>query len=415
MPAARYLSAIDVGTATTRAMIAAVDDARDRLTLAGWGQAANRGLAHGIVVDIQAAQIGLREAVRAAEAMAQRRMERAYVSLSGAHVRTVVTPALLSVNRAQRISSATMQQALQQARQFQLKPDHQIIHTLAGPWTVDDQFHVQRPEGMHAARLGVEALIVSGNSTAIGNLLHCLAAIHVDVEELVLSPLASSQTALTSEEKQMGTVLIDMGAGTTDVIAYQGGHVQLIQPLAAGGNQFSHDLATQMHCPWPVAERLKRDHGAAQPAVDGRAEVKAQVFGDQGEMAFSTRFLARILAARAETLWAQVEAALGQADLGSALPAGIVLTGGASQLARLNESCRAHFQVPVRVASVPYTLPLQQLAPEQRAPAYATVIGLLLWGRQAESQVLSAPAPRPTPATGWRRRMRTVLAHFLPG
>lgn len=414
MPAVRYLSAIDVGTATTRAVIAAVDEARDRLTLAGWGQAANRGLSHGIVVDIQAAQVGLREAVRAAEAMAQRRMERAYVSLSGAHVQTVVTPAILSVNRSQRISGATMQQALQQARQFQLKPNQQIIHTLAGPWTVDDQFHVQRPEGMHAARLGVEALIISGNSTAIGNLLHCLAAIHVDVEELVLSPLASSQTALTSEEKQMGAVLIDMGAGATDVIAYQGGHVQLIQSLATGGGQFSHDLATQMHCPLPVAERLKRDHGAAQPAAAGRAEVKAQVFGDQGEVAFSTRFLARILAARAETLWAQVEAALGQVDLG-ALPAGIVLTGGASQLARLNESCRAHFQVPVRVASVPYTLPLHQFASEQRAPAYATVIGLLLWGRQAEAQVLSAPAPRPTPATGWRRTVRAVLAHFLPG
>lgn len=416
MPAPSYLSALDIGTARTRALIAAVDHQSGELSLAGWGEVPSQGLEHGMIVNVSEATASMTQAVQAAEAMADQPLEHAYVGIAGSHVQTAVSPSTLARNRSQPISPADMQQVLQQARQIRLKENHQILHTLAGLWMVDDQFHVRYPVGMHAASLGVEALIVSASSTAIGNLMQCAAALRIDVEELVLAPLASSQATLTPDEKQMGVALVDIGAGTTDLIVFQQGHVQFAQSLAMGGDSFSHDMATLLHCPGPVAEQLKCRHGAALPSAAGHAEVKAQVFGDQGEVAFSTRFLCQILAARAQQLWEHLDALLRQAGFRHSLPAGIVLTGGASQLRHLNDSCRAHFKLPVRTAPAVHTLPVHHLQPDQRSPACTALLGLLLWGVQARQAPIAAPAAlRPEKPLDWRHAVRNALAHFLPG
>lgn len=417
MLATPALSAIDIGTSKVCALIAVPDAQSGDLAITGWGESRSRGLFQGTIMDLQAVQADLAEAVQQAEAMAGQSIDRACVSLAGSHVCTMLSHAEIELSRSHAITRADMQQALHQARQIHLKENHQIIHTLAGLWSVDDQRHIRNPAGMHGSVLGVDTRIMTGSSTAIGALMQTITAQGINIEELVLSSLASAEATLTPEERQMGVALVDIGAGTTDLAIVQRTHVQFAGSIPMGGNDFTHDVASLLHCPEAEAEDLKYDYGSALPAVeDYRTDVTASVFGDQKQVTFSIRFLHQILAARAEQLWTQLDALLRHAGFRHDLPAGLVLTGGAAQLSRLRESCRAHFKLPVRTASIPYTLPIRHLTTEVRAPTYATPSGLLLWSAQNHDHLLSPPAEsRADTQPVWRSTMRNILASFLPG
>ncbi len=417
MSAAPTLSAIDIGTAKVCALIAVSDEQSGELVVTGWGEAHSHGLFQGTIMDMQAVRADVANAVQQAENMAGQAVTSACVSLAGAHVHTMLSQTEIELNRTQAITRSDMQRALQQTRRIHLKENHQIIHTLAGLWTVDDQTHIRNPAGMHGSVLGVEARVITGSSTAIGALTQTVTAQGIDLAELVLSPLASAEMALTPEEKQMGVALVDIGAGTADLVVVQEAHVQFAGSIPMGGNDFTQDLALLLHCPRDVAEDLKYDSGTAVPAAaNARQDVTATVFGDQKQVTFSARFLHQILAARAQQLWEQLDALLCHSGFRHTLPAGLVLTGGAARLKRLKESCRAHFKLPVRTASVAYTLPIRDLATEIRSPAYATLAGLLLWNAQNHDHLLPAPTgPRTDTQPVWRSTVRNILASFLPG
>ncbi len=411
------LAVIDIGTSKIRALIAVPDTQSADWTVAGWGEVHSHGLSQGTVTHIQAVQTAVADAIQQAENMAGQSITHVCVSLAGAHVHTMLSHAETELSRTHAITHAHMQQVLQQTRQVRLKENHQIIHTLAGLWAVDDQMHIQNPVGMHGSTLGVEARLITGSSTAISALMQAVTAQGIDVDELVLSALASAEATLTPDEKYMGVALVDIGAGTTDLAIVRQAHVQFAGSLPIGGNDFTHDLASLLHCPQGVAEDLKCDYGAAMPLQGpGPTEVTVPVFGEQKQVTFATRFLQQILATRAEQLWEQLDVLLRHSGFRHALPAGLVLTGGAAQLRRLKESCRAHFKLPVRTASVPFSVPIRHLTTDIRLPSYATLVGLLLWSTQIQDHLLSAPtgARVPSPST-WRSTVRNILASFLPG
>lgn len=412
-----HVSAIDVGTSKICAAIAEINEEARALSLLGWSEVPSQGIQQGAVVDVAAARGAITAAIAGAETAARRVMKGALVSIAGAHVRTLVSPATIQTNRAHQISQADMQQALYQASQIRLKDSHQILHTMAGDWMVDEQFRVRRPQGMHATSLGLEARVLTGSSTAIANLIQCVSSKKMAGAGTVLASLASAHAVLSADEMDMGVALIDIGAGTTDLAVFQHGHLRFAGSLNVGGNDFTRDLASLLHCPEAVAEEIKLSHGGAIASVEGqRAEVRARVFGDQREVAFSTRFLRQILATRADQLWDGMDALLRRSGFRQSLPAGLVLTGGASQLHQLGESCRARFKLPVRMARVPYTIPIENLASEAHAPAYTTLAGLLLWGGQPNPQFQPVPRPREeTVSPAWRTAMRNLLSAFMPG
>ncbi len=417
MLSAPSLSVIDIGTSKICAMIAVPDAKSGDLNVAGWGEAHSHGLFQGSIMDIQAVESDLADAVQQAEGTADHDIEIACVSMAGTHVHTMLSHAELELNRSHAITRANMQQVLQKARQIHLKENHQILHSLAGLWSVDDQRHIRNPIGMYGSTLGVDARIITGSSTAISALTQTVTAQGINIGELVLASLASAEATLTSEEKQMGVALVDIGAGITDLVVVQQANVQFAGSVPMGGNDFSHDLASLLHCPQAVAEDLKCNYGSAVPIQENhRTAITASVFGDQKEVTFSARFLQQILATRAEQLWEQLDALLRHSGFRHMLPAGLVLTGGAAQLSRLKESCRTYFKLPVRTASVPYTLPVRHLTTDLRSPAYAALSGLLLWNAQNPDLLLPAPVEshrlqQPT----WRSAVRNLLASFLPG
>ncbi len=409
------VAAIDIGSARIRAAIARVEPSSQAMTLLGWAATPSAGIVQGHVVDVDATQRALQAAVQLAEDAAGEHMGRTYVGISGSHLQSVVSSAVLPLSGSRQITGADMQKVLQQVRQIQLKENCQMVDTLAGAWTLDGRIRVKDPTGMQATSLGLETLVISGHSAAIGNWRRCLAAIDVEVQELVVSSLAERRTALTPEEEHMGVALVNLGAGTTDLVVVQNGQVQFVHALDYGGANFTQELAALMHCPWEEAERVKCAHGAALPTAEPKTAIRALAFGDQGEVTFSSRFLSEILSARLQKLWDELDSILRHAGLRNSLTAGLVLTGGGSRLSRLHDSCRTHFKLPVRRAESPRNLTIHSLPDGVAMATHGTLLGLLHRGAaaaQPPKRPLTPPRAR-TPTAP--HPLRRLLARFLPG
>ncbi|MEZ4676492.1 MAG: cell division protein FtsA [Caldilineaceae bacterium] len=273
-----------------------------------------------------------------------------------------------------------------------LPQNQEVIHAIARHWTVDGQNEVQQPLGMNAYRLEVDAHIVTGSSTAVNNLVQCVTAHGIDVDELVLEPLASDRAVLRAEERHMGVAVVDMGGGTTDVAIFIDDGLCHTQILDLGGNHLSNDIAVGLHTPYETAEELKIRYGTVLPErVAEDEQVWAAVFGEKSERSFSRRFICEVLEARAIEMFEIIRQKLEATSYFEKLPAGIVLTGGASQLPGMAELGRDILQMPVRIGAPAAHLPVTGLSRKLMAPGYATSIGLLLWGLQGEDRL-------------WRRR-----------
>ncbi len=436
------ISAIDVGTTKICALMAGVVyDSLGNLALRalGEGQVASRGIRRGVVFDVGQVTAAIGEAVEACEQRAGREMTSSYVGIAGSHVTTLNSQGVAPADRTHGILGADMQRALEGASAVALPENQQVIHTIARRWTVDNQPDVYQPLGMSAYRLEVDAHIVTGSSTAIRNLVGCVAENGIDVDELVLEPLASSEAVLEADERRMGVALVDIGGGTTDLAVFIDGALCHTEILDLGGNHFTNDVAIGLHAPFETAEELKQRYGHVQPERIAEDEnVWASVFGDRSERSFSRYFISQILEARAVEVSEIIHDRLVQAGFYHRLPAGIVLTGGASQLPGLAELMRNELSLPVRVGAPQAeggNAPVRGLSRAVQSPAYATSVGLLLWALREDARALhfgyshvdhlhGHPRRQPTGAGGSLAgidsgeivgQVRDWLRHLLPG
>lgn len=417
-----FISAIDIGTTKVCALTATVTHdslGNIALELIGEGEASSRGIRRGVVVDVAEVADTVAEAIESCEAAAGQPLYSACVGIAGSHIGTMDSRGVCSVDRGEGISNYDIQRALESARAFMLEPNKEVIHTLPRVWTIDDQFAVNQPLGMTAGRLEVDAHVVTGSSTAVNNLVQCIVTHGVEVEQLVLEPLASSRAVLRADERRMGVAVVDIGGGTTDLAVFIDNALRTTEILDMGGNHLTHDLAVGLHAPFETAEELKIRYGHVLPnnvAVD--ETVWATVFGERAERSFSRRFISKVLQARAEELCDLVCEKLEEKDLYDKLPAGVVLTGGASQLPGLVDMARQIFGMPVRVGRPSEQLPIAGLSRKLLSPTYATAIGLLLWGLYEGSQAESIAPPRENHISNGQSLMGQTfqwLNNLLPG
>ncbi|MEZ4859762.1 MAG: cell division protein FtsA [Caldilineaceae bacterium] len=385
------ISAIDIGTTKICALTAGVThDSLGNLALRilGEGQTPSRGIRRGVVVNVQEATTAIAEAVERCERDMGERIVSAYVGIAGSHISTLNSKGVSPIDRRQGVTNYDMQRALEGARAVALPQNQEVIHAIARHWTVDSQSHVQQPLGMNAYRLEVDAHIVTGSSTAVNNLMQCVMAHGIDIDELVLEPLASNQSVLRPEERHMGVAVVDIGGGTTDIAIFIEDGLCHTQILDLGGNHLTNDVAVGLHAPFETAEELKIRYGTVLPERVAEDEnVWAAVFGEKGERSFSRSFICQVLEARAIEVFEIIRERLELSGYYEKLPAGIVLTGGASQLPGLTELGREIFEMPVRVGAPAPHLPITGLSRKLLSPSYATSVGLLLWGLQGEHRL----------------------------
>jgi cell division protein FtsA len=400
------LSAIDVGT-TKICVFIAESTPEGSLRLLGAGQARSQGLRRGVVVNVPAATQAIAEAVERAEQDAGVAVRRAYVGIVGAHIEAHNGVGAVAIPRGRSINHSDIERALDAARAIPIPSDREIIHTIARYFTVDDQEGVQEPIGMHAYRLEVNAHIITGAATAIQNLIKCVQSNGIAIEELVLEPLASGEAVLTAEERELGVVLADIGGGTTDIAIFINGSVWYTAVLDIGGESLTRDLAIGLRTPFEAAEMLKIRYGHALPDWIAADEVvSAAAFGDTPSQNISRRYIAEIVRARSEEILELILREIKRSGYDGLLPAGVVLTGGTAQLPGLREISRQTLRLPVRIG-IPNSL--ENVQRRWLTPAYATGIGLLLWGqRHGSREITRATSP-------FLPRLRGWLRNLLPG
>lgn len=398
---------IDVGTTKICTLIGEVEEG-ENLRITGVGVAPSRGLRKGVVVNIAEATNAILTSVEKAEHISGQRVESAYVGITGEHIQGTNSRGVISVPQRERgIVQEDIERALEAARAIATPYEQEIIHVIPRFFNVDELKGVRDPLGMQGFRLEVEVHVVTGASASIANLMRCLQTARVTVEELVLEPLASGEAVLTEAEKELGVVLADIGGGTTDVAIFTEGSLCHTAVLPVGGYHLTRDIAVGLRMPLAAAEELKIRHGHAfAQAVSEEEMVEATVFGDEERQTIPRRVLAHIIQARLEEIFGLIMEEIRRSGYEGLLPAGVVLCGGTAQLAGIRDLARQALRLPVRVG-VPHDL--EGLVDILQNPAYATGVGLLLWGLRRES-----PSLAEEPLSLWER-LTGWLRALLPG
>ncbi len=402
---------IDVGTTKICTLVGETHE-DGQLRIIGVGVAPSRGLRKGVVVNVHEATDSIRASVQKAERISGYEIARAYVSVGGGHISAINSRGVVGISQGRGISEYDIERALDAARAIAIPHNREIIHTIPRGYVVDGQEGVKDPVGMEGIRLEVEAHIVTGASTSVSNLVKCVREAGVRIDDLILQPLASGEAVLTSSEREMGVVLADIGGGTTDIGIFIEGSIWHTLVLQTGGEHLTRDVAVGLRTPFTTAEELKIQYGHALPASIPTDElIEVTSFGDGARETISRTHLAEVLEARAEEILTLVLREVKRSGYDGLLAAGLVLCGGSAELAGFKDLAGRVLDLPVRVG-VPHSL--QGLTDVLESPAYATSVGLLLWGRRHGRTGEPEPGPKRPPSLFWRR-VRDWFRAFLPG
>jgi cell division protein FtsA len=404
----RTIVGIDVGSGKTCTLVGEVDDGGD-VRVIGVGLVPSRGIRKGVVINVAEATAAITASIEQAERMSGYKIERAYVGLSGTHVSSLNSRGVVGISRREDgITVEDVDRALDAAHAIAVPHNQEVVHVIPRGYVVDGQSGVRDPVGMHGFRLEVEAHIVTGSTTAIQNLVKCVEGAGVEVDELVLASIAAGGSVLTETEREMGVVLADIGAGTTDMAIFIEGTVWHTVTLGMGGEYITGDIAIGLRLPPTVAEQVKVQHGharAAQVSPEERFTVSA--FGGETPQVVPRWKLAEIVEARAEEMLSMVQQEIKRSGYDGLLPAGVVLCGGTAQLSGIQELGRDILGLPVRVG-VPQEL--YGLVDRVSNPSHAVGAGLVGWGMTVDTR----PQLRKT-GPGLGRRFLNWLRAFLPG
>jgi cell division protein FtsA len=376
----KYLVGLDIGSTKTSVLIAEVEG--ELVKFLALGAAESKGLRKGLIVNLDSTVSSIRRAVEEAESVANVPVEEALIGVAGGHVRGVNSRAGITLgNRPRDIERDDVRRAVDAARNITLPEDREVLHVLPHEFRVDAQDGIRDAIGMVGQRLEANVHLVTSSVAATQNLVTAANRAGILISDTVLEPLASAESSLTQDERDLGCCLLDIGGGTTEVIVYGGGVVRHTSAVAIGGDHFTNDLAVGLRTPIPEAERIKRRHGCAASAymkADGPIEIAS--VGDRPPRTIFAHMLTDIIEPRAMELLSLIRDDLHRSGLDGQIPAGFVLAGGGARLHGLDELAEQSFHLPVRVAEPKGLADL----PEQVAqPEYATVVGLVLFGAKA--------------------------------
>ena len=371
---------IDIGTSKVVCLIA--ESSPDGINVIGLGSHPSKGLRDGVVVDIESTVNAIRQATERAEMMSGIAVNKAYVGISGGSSCGLNSEGAVQI-RDRKVKASDVDKVINSAGAQSISEGHKMLHILPRDFLIDQQSGIKEPLGMAGVRLEAKVHLVTCSKNAAENIDSCMKACGISVENYILEQLASSYSVLTEDEKKLGVCLIDLGGGTSDVAIFMDGSISHTVNIPVGGDHVTNDIARAIQTPTNQAEELKKKYGCASSALTREGEqISSPSINGRTDKVFSRQALSDVIEHRYAEIFNFIKQRLGISDFSQVLPAGIVLTGGASKIEGISQLGEEIFQIPVRVGQPSGLIGLTDIL---KNPIYSTSVGLVLYG-QKESE-----------------------------
>ena len=374
---------IDIGTSKVVCLI--VESTSEGLKVLGLGTHPSKGLKNGVVVDIESTVLASQEATNKAELMSGVRVHQAYVGISGGSSNGLNSEGVVPI-KDKKVKISDVEKVITAAKAQSIPDGYKLLHILAREYAIDQQNGIKEPLGMAGVRLEAKVHLVSCDKNAAENISSCMKSCGISVQDYVLEQLASSYSVLSEDEKKLGVCLIDLGGGTSDVAIFMDDSISHTINIPVGGDHVTNDIARAIQTPTNQAEELKKKYGCASSSLTNEGEkISTPSINRRSEKIFSRQALADVIEHRYAEIFQMIKQRLEINDLSQYLPAGIVLTGGASKIEGISQLGEEIFQVPVRVGKPKGLVGLTDIL---KNPVYSTSVGLILYGQKVSEEEL---------------------------
>lgn len=378
-PTKNLIVGLDIGTSKISALVGEVG-ADGQIEVVGIGAHPSRGLKRGVVVHIDETVRSIQRAVEEAELMAGCQIRSAYTGIAGSHIRSLNSHGIVAIQN-QEVVQADVDRVIDAARAVAIPADQKIIHIIPQEFIIDNQEGIREPIGMSGVRLEAKVHMVTGAVSAAQNIVKCVQRCGLEVTDIILEQLASSYSVLTEDEKELGVCLIDIGGGTTDIAIFTNGAIRHTAVIPIAGDQVTNDIAVALRTPTPAAEEIKVKYGSVLVNMASTDEyIEVPSMAERPGRRITKRALAEVVEPRYEELFNLVKAELRRSGFENLIAAGIVVTGGAANVAGCIDLAETTFKMPIR-HGVPFG---NGLPAEVNNSIFATSVGLLLYGHQTQ-------------------------------
>lgn len=366
---------LDIGTTKICAVVGEVRP--DGIEVIGMGSHSSEGLRKGVVVNIEQTVNAIKEAVEEAETMAGCEISSVYAGIAGGHIEGFNSHGVIALKEKE-VTKKDISRVIEAASAVAIPMDREVIHTLVQEFIVDDQDGIMDPLGMSGVRLEAKVHMVAGAVTSAQNIIKCANRAGLDVCNIVLQSIASSESTLSKEERNLGTALIDFGGGTTDMAIFSDAAIKHTSVLALGGDNLTYDLAIGLRTPKLEAEKIKIKYGCAFSSLIGKEDtIEVPGVGGREPRVLSRQILGEILEPRVEEIFSLIYSELVQSGHEDTIRSGVVVTGGSSELPGVTEIAEQIFNAPARIG---YPQGISGLVEVVNKPMYATAVGLVIYG-----------------------------------
>ena len=393
---------LDIGTSKVVAIVAEINE-ENEIEIIGLGSCRSRGLKKGVVVNIESTVQTIRSAIQEAELMAGCNIHAVFTGIAGNHIRSLNSHGIVAI-RDNEVTAGDIERVTDAARAVAIPADQKILHIIPRDFIIDGQEGIKEPIGMSGVRLEAKVHIVTGAVSAAQNIIKCVRRCGLEADDIVLEQLASSYSVLTEDEKGLGVCLVDIGGGTTDMAVFTNGAISHTAVIPIAGDHVTNDIAVALRTPTQNAEEIKVQHACALAQLaNSEDSLDVPSVGNRPVRRMSRQTLAEVVEPRYVELFSLVQAELRRSGYERQIVAGIVLTGGSSNMQGVVELAEEVFHLPVRVGAPQYVSGLVELV---KNPIYATGVGLLLYG-QRQRQDGARPGRIDNGSTGIWNRMKS--------
>jgi len=372
---------LDIGTSKVCAIVGEMTERG--VEVIGVGSHISQGLRKGVVINIESTVESIKKAVQEAELMAGCEINSVFTGIAGGHIKGFNSHGIVAVKNKE-VTDRDLDRVIDAAKAVAIPMDREVLHILPQDYIIDEQDGIKEPLGMSGVRLEAKVHIVTGAVTSAQNIVKCCNRTGLNVADIVLEPLASAEAVLTSEEKELGVALVDMGGGTTDIALFHDGSVKHTAVLAIGGNHLTSDIAAGLRTPIAEAERIKQRYGFARTNMVTRDErVEVPSVGGRSARTISRQILCEIIEPRLDEIFQLIRREIAKSGYDGSLASGAVMTGGSTLLPGMVQMAEEVMGMPARLG-VP--MHVGGLTDVISSPIYATGVGLVLYGMKRQDK-----------------------------